>query len=179
MLRFKPILFALVVFTAACNLTTEAPVTPTTIDTATPDISLTVDVSPTPAVPMLTPLRSTTLPSGLPPPPLVNVTPGSSGIQCAVYMTYSGPDPANLMSLRSQPSVNATQVFKVPNNAQVMLMPNSQEVETEGYHWLNVIYIDPAQIRYEGWMARDSYVQGGVRNPAISTLRATGQQSPC
>ncbi len=169
----------LLVFTAACNLTTEAPVTPLSVATATAGISLTAAVSPTPAVPILTPLRPTALPSGLPAPPLVNMTPGSTGNGCAVYVTYSGPDPANLLSLRSQPSVNATQVFKVPNNVRVLLAPNSQEVEAEGYHWLNVIYIDPAQNRYEGWIARDSYMQGGVRNPAISTLRPTGEQATC
>lgn len=178
MQRIRPEVFILLaVVIAACNLTTEAPVTP--LPTSTPAIALTVEVSPTPAAPILTPMRPATQPFGLPPPPLMNTTPGSSGAGCAVYVTYSGSDPANLLSLRSQPSVSAAQVFRVPNNTRVLLAPNSQEVEAEGYHWLNVIYIDPSQNRYEGWMARDSYITGGVRDPAISTLRPTGQQSPC
>ena len=174
----RPGVFVLLaVVIAACNLTTEAPITPAPVATA--DVALTADGSPTSAVPILTPLRTTAQPPGLPPPPLPGTTLGSSGAGCAVYMTYSGPDPANLLSLRSQPSVSAEQVFRVPNHTQVLLAPNSQEVEADGYHWLNVIYVDASQNRYEGWMARDSYSAGGVRNPSISTLRPTGQQSSC
>lgn len=170
---------------AACNLTTEAPIRSTPVTSPTAAVSPSPGASPTPAVPMLTAIGPTSPPSGLPPPPLPNATnlaPQATGIlgtACAVYVTYSGPDPANLLSLREQPSTSAPQVFRVPNNTHVMLVPNSQEVEADGYHWLNVIYLDPAQNRYEGWMARDSYVVGGVRNPAISTLRPTGRQSAC
>ncbi|MBI5668917.1 MAG: SH3 domain-containing protein [Chloroflexi bacterium] len=182
MLRIGLILLALLA--VGCNLTTEAPVRSTPITTPIADTP-TPGPSPTPAVPMLTPIGPTEAVFGLPPPPLPNVTSalpqptGVLGTTCAVYITYSGPDPANLLSLRQQPSTSAPQVYKVPNNSQVLLMPNSQEVEAEGYHWLNVIYVDSARNRYEGWMARDSYTVGGARNPAISTLRSTGQQAPC
>lgn len=175
--RIRPgVLLWLVMMIAACNLTTEAPITPEPFATAV--VSPSADVTPTSAVPVLTAIGPTALP-GLPPPPLFNLTPGSSGAGCAVYLTYSGSDPANLLSLRDQPSVSARQVLRVPNHTQVLLLPNSQEVEADGYHWLNVIYVDASQNRHEGWMARDSYSAGGVRNPSISTLRPTGQQSPC
>jgi hypothetical protein len=94
-------------------------------------------------------------------------------------MTYSGSDPANLLSMRAQPSVSATQIIKLPNNTSVFRLPNSQEIEADGYHWLNIIYIDLSQQRFQGWTARDSFAKNGVRDPLIATLRATNQQSPC
>lgn len=181
MLRNRFMAFLVVLVTAACNLTTEAPVRSTPTAAPTAAITPAFSASPTQAVPMLTPIRT----GPLPPPPLPGATSilpqatGVFGTACAMYVTYSGPDPANLLSLREQPGTTARQVFRVPNNTHVLLMPDSQEVEADGYHWLNVIYLDPAQNRYEGWIARDSYAAGGVRNPAISTLKPTGQQSPC
>ena len=83
------------------------------------------------------------------------------------------------MSLRSAPSVAGLKVFLVPNGAQVMLVPGSQEIEAEGYHWLNVIYEDSPQARYQGWIARDSYEVNGVSNPSIATLQQTGRQVGC
>jgi hypothetical protein len=81
--------------------------------------------------------------------------------------------------MRSEPSANAIQVIRVPTNTQVYLVPGSQEVAAEGYHWLNVIYVTPSQNRYQGWIARDSYIRSGVRDPSIATLIPTGQQAPC
>jgi hypothetical protein len=81
--------------------------------------------------------------------------------------------------MRAEPRAESTQLLRVPTNVQVYLVPGSQEVEAEGYHWLNVIYVDPSQNRYQGWIARDSYIRSGVRIPSIATLIPTGQQAPC
>jgi hypothetical protein len=128
--------------------------------------------------------QPTTLPTFLPlaPPPVTNIPVTSApplGATCQVYTTYSGTVAANKLSLRSAPSVAAPQVFRVPNNTPVFLVPGSQEVEGDGYHWLNVIYVDVTQTRYVGWMARDSYSKGGVRDPSIATLQQTGAQAAC
>ncbi len=101
------------------------------------------------------------------------------GQTCRVYLVYSGVDPANVISLRARPSADAPLVTRIPNNARVFLVPNGHEVEAEGYHWLNIMYLDAAQNRYQGWAARDSFIQGGVRDASIATLRETGEQSPC
>jgi hypothetical protein len=101
------------------------------------------------------------------------------GGSCQVYITYSGRDPANLLSLRSQPSVSAPQVAKIPNNVQVFLVPNTQEIAADGYHWLNIIYVDSFQNRYQGWTARDGFSTNGVADPSVATLRPAGQQAAC
>ncbi len=100
------------------------------------------------------------------------------GSICQVYTTYSGADPRNSLSLRSAPNTTAAQVFRVPTNQQVLLIPNTGEVEGDGYHWLNVLYVD-GSMRYMGWMARDSFSTNGVRDPAVSTLRHAGTQAEC
>jgi hypothetical protein len=161
----------LMVLLAACNLTTRAvapqPVVPPTLLVTAPF---------TTADPFATPS-----PLPLQPPPLTAAPTlaASGGNLCAVYTTYSGNDPANKLSLRAQPSVAATQLLKLPNRASVYLVPGSQEVEAEGYHWLNIVYIDESQNHYEGWTARDSYSKNGVRDLSIATLRTTGQQIAC
>jgi hypothetical protein len=96
-----------------------------------------------------------------------------------VYTTYSGSDPDNLLSLRAAPTVTARQIMKLPNTTRVYRVPNSQEIEADGYHWLNIIYIDEAQNRFQGWTARDSFESGGVRNTLIATLRETSEQASC
>jgi hypothetical protein len=117
----------------------------------------------------------TNLPAGL---PVVTSAP-PLGTQCQVYTTYSGTDPRNVLSLRSSPSAAAQQVFLVPTNTQVMLVPNSQEVDAESYHWLNVIYAPAGGGRYQGWIARDSYIRNGIRDPSVPTLIATGTVAAC
>lgn len=172
----------LVIVLAACNLSNEPQREPPT-DTAAPP---TAEALPTPA---LTPLASS-MPgasgpeSGIPivttsqaNTPVANSTP--LGTTCAVYTTYSGVDAANVLSMRAEPSAGSAQVLRVPNNARVFLVPGAQEVEAEGYHWLNVIYVDLSQNRYVGWIARDSFLSGGVRDPSIATLRVTGERAPC
>lgn len=170
-------LFALILITtAACNLSMSAP-------TSTPAISATeVALSQATFTPI--PTENTIRPTLLPLPglPATNVPVTSVpllGEQCAVYTTYSGTDPNNKLSLRAEPSVSATQIFRVPTDTQVLLLPGSTEVEAEDYHWLHVIYAASPQMRYQGWIARDSYSTGGVRNPSIATLRATGTFSAC
>lgn len=154
----------------ACNLSTHPIVnTPQSTEAAS---------QPLLPLPSVTPLVLTTQPT-LPPPPLLDVATFAPGTQCAVYTTYSGSDPDNLLSLRAQPTVTANQILKLPNTTRVFLIPNAQEVEADGYHWLNIIYIDTDQNRYQGWTARDSFATNGVRDPSIATLRPTGQQSPC
>jgi hypothetical protein len=98
---------------------------------------------------------------------------------CQVYTTYSGVRADNTLSLRSDPTTEATQLFRVPNNVDVYLVPGSQEVAADGYHWLNMIYEDPSQTRYIGWIARDSFEVNGVRNPSVATLRRTARQVSC
>ncbi len=159
----------------ACNLTTEAVVAPTL---PPPDIP--ADDPPPPVFRTATPFGTpalTPLAGGLPPPP--NYSPGAAGQMCDVYTTYSGSDPANRLSLRDQPGTAARQVLRLPNNTRVLRVPGSAEVEADGYHWLNIIYVDGQQQRYEGWTARDSYSFNGVRDPSLATLRPTGQQAPC
>lgn len=165
----------------ACNLTTEAGLPPTTVPAAPADGTLSLPTTPTPPIfrtatlvgtPALTPLAG-----GLPPPP--NYTPGAAGQMCDVYTTYSGSDPANRLSLRAQPGTSARQVLRLPNHTRVLRVPGSAEVEADGYHWLNIIYVDGQQQRHEGWTARDSYSAGGVRDLSLATLRPTGQQAPC
>jgi len=151
---------------AACNLSTQPRAT---APTATTGAVLS---------PSVTPLALTVQPT-LAPPPLSGAATLSPGALCQVYITYSGADPDNLLSLRAQPSVSATQVLKLPNNTNVLRVPTSQEIEADGYHWLNIIYFDSNQQRYQGWTARDSFATNGVRDPLIVTLRATNQQSPC
>jgi hypothetical protein len=158
-----------ILLTTACNLTMQPP--PPTVDPLRPSLT-----------PILTntPVGTAARPT-LPPLPNISTTPvavASEGF-CLVYTTYSGSDPDNLLSLRAEPSTTSTQVFRVPNFAPVLLVSGSQEVEAEGYHWLNVIYVHTDQTRYEGWMARDSFSRGGVRDSSIATLRPTGQQQPC
>jgi len=154
------LLLALVV--SACNLTTERP----------------TEVLPTPTLEMIETAEPSNLPTALPslaPPPVLM----RSGNGCAVYMTYSGEDPDNKLSLRAEPNTSAVQLLRLPNNVQVYQLRGTQEVEAEGYRWLNIFYVDAQQVRYEGWAARDSFETGGVRDPAIATLRATGQQVEC
>jgi hypothetical protein len=101
------------------------------------------------------------------------------GTVCDVYTTYSGARTDNKLSLRSAPSLEATQLYRVPNNADVLRVPGSSEIEAESYHWLNVIYEESPQMRIQGWIARDSYAVNGQRDLSIATLRPTGTQAAC
>jgi hypothetical protein len=148
---------------SACNLTTERPTE------IVPRVEIEEPIETAEPINQPTPL-----PSLAPPPVLLR-----SGNGCAVYITYSGVDPNNKLSLREQPNTSAVQILKLPNNAQVFQLRGTQEVEAEGYHWLNIFFIDAQQVRYEGWAARDSFETGGVRDPSIATLQATGQQIAC
>ncbi len=109
--------------------------------------------------------------------PVTSVPP--LGTLCQIYTTYSGVDPRNSLSLRTSASVSAPQVFRVPTNQNVFLVPGSGEIEADGYHWLNVIYVQSPQMRYQGWMARDSFSTNGVRDPSIATLRLVNAQAGC
>jgi hypothetical protein len=165
---WKYLLLLLAVLISACNLSNEPVAEPPTATFA--ELSTDTPV-PTPA---LTDVNVSPQPTAL-------ATPGSlnTGRLCDVYTTYSGTDARNVLSMRAEPSADSAQVLRVPNNAPVFLVPGSQEVEAEGYHWLNVIYVDASQNRYEGWIARDSFMSGGVRDPSVSTLRSTGRQAAC
>ena len=133
--------------------------------------------------PTLLPLIDTgmsTLTSGTPQPTLMSVTsmPPLNSL-CQIYTTYSGVDPRNNLSLRTTPSISGPQIFRVPTNQNVFLVPGSGEIEAEGYHWLNIIYVQSPQMRYQGWMARDSFSTNGVRDPSIATLRLVNAQAGC
>jgi hypothetical protein len=133
-------------------------------------------------------VRPTLLPLGdgssaiinTPQPTLIPVTSAPAlGTLCQIYTTYSGADLRNSLSLRASASVNAPQVFRVPTNQNVFLVPGSGEIEADGYHWLNIIYVESPQMRYQGWMARDSFSTNGVRDPSIATLRLVNAQAGC
>ena len=172
-------LILLILSSLACNLARTTP-TPEPNLEPPPTAEVTESVS---FLATATPIivgRPTLLPlPGLPviAPPVTSVP--NLGALCEVYSTYSGARADNKLSMRSAPSTTAPQVFRVPNNIQVLRVPNSQEVEAEGYHWLNVIYTDTPQMRYIGWIARDSFEVNGDRDPSVATLRAEGTQSPC
>lgn len=168
---------------AGCNLSREAGPAPVS---AMPEATVfpTANVTRTPIMPGIT-----ELPTLLPLPASGAVTTAQAtllpvtsvpllGAACPTYTTYSGADPRNKLSLRSAPAVSAPQVFRVPTGTLVALVPNTQETEGDGYHWLNVIY-EEAGVRYAGWMARDSFSTNGVRDPSVATLRPTGSQAPC
>lgn len=168
---WKCLLLLLAVVISACNLSNEPPTaapTPTEAEIVTTDNPA---AQPTPALTTVNAFPQQTAPA----------SPGAldTGRSCDVYTTYSGTDPRNVLSMRAEPSADSAQVVRVPNNSAVFLVPGAQEVEAEGYHWLNVIYVDAAQNRYEGWIARDSFMSGGVRDPSISTLRPAGRQAAC
>jgi hypothetical protein len=174
---WKLILLLLILICSACNLSAAPPTPlptetqpPTFLVTATPD-----GVQPTPDINRPTRLPLPGLPdTGVPvtSAPLLNTT-------CQVYTTYSGARADNTLSLRSDPSTEAPQVFRVPNRIEVLRVPGSQEVEADGYHWLNVIYEESAQMRYIGWIARDSFEVNGVRDTSVATLRRTATHAPC
>ncbi|MBE2269004.1 MAG: SH3 domain-containing protein [Anaerolinea sp.] len=176
----------LLIFLTGCNLSSQAAAPTPSVESTlfAPEITATVEA------PLFPPVDSGRTPTLAPTPtqfllptllPGLGATPlsGQTGQTCVVYTVYSGSDPANVISLRAEPSANAAQVTRIPNNARVLLIDGTQEIAAEGYHWLNVIYVDGAGSRYQGWAARDSFMSNGVRNPAIATLRATGERTDC
>ena len=180
------IVIALAVICAGCNLSrTEVAALPTNTPAVTEDATPRPTRTPISfgitALPTLLPLPGN--PGSVintPQPTLLPVTSAPPlGSVCQIYVAYSGVDPQNKLSLRISASISAPQVFRVPTNAQVLLIPGSQEVEGDGYHWLNVIYVDSSKIRYQGWMARDSFSKNGVRDPSIATLRPLGATAAC
>lgn len=177
-------LVLVVVLLAACNLQTAS--APTESPTLLPSPVLAETDLPAPVEGGATPIQLT--PNGgsaatrLPAAGATSLPTGNAqalGGSCQVYVVYSGTDPANVISLRGQPSAASPQIVRIPNNARVYQIPGTGEVEAEGYHWLNILYVDASQARYQGWAARDSFMQGGVRDASIATLRSTGEFSPC
>ncbi|MAS37383.1 MAG: hypothetical protein CL610_25505 [Anaerolineaceae bacterium] len=177
-MRQTALLLLIITTSIACNLSTTRP-------TATPAPTLNA-LNPTETSP---PLATITVigeqSSGLAPLPGLPLTdiPSTSapglGDQCEVYTTYSGARADNTLSMRSDASVDAPQIYRVPNNAEVLRVPGSLEVEADGYHWLNVVYVQSPQMRYVGWIARDSFETNGVRDTSIATLRPEGTQAAC
>jgi len=175
----------MIVVCAGCNLSKSDAIATTEVPAAT--LITTERPTRTPIAfgaterPTLIPLIDTNMnSSGTPQPTLLPVTsaPPLGGL-CQIYTTYSGVDPRNNLSLRNSASVNAPQIYRVPTNQNVFLVPGSGEIEADGYHWLNVIYVQSPQMRYQGWMARDSFSANGVRDPSIATLRLVNAQGGC
>ncbi len=184
-MRQLGMLIVMVLVCAGCNLSrTEV----ASVPTDTPDITDDASLRPTRTPisfgdevrPTLLPLPDTGSVINTPQPTLIPVTsvPVTGGL-CQIYTTFSGNDPRNNLSLRNNASTNAPQIYRVLTDKQVLLVAGSQEIEADGYHWLNVIYEASAQMRYQGWMARDSYMVNGVRDTSIATLRPTGAQAGC
>jgi len=177
------LLLLIILITAGCNLSktevaaipTDAPVVTEAITPRATRTPITFGIT---TMPTLLPLPGNDGGGSIintPQPTLFPVTSAPLlGTMCQLYTTYSGVDPRNTLSLRMSASISGPQIFRVPTNAQVLLVPASQEVEGDGYHWLNVIYVDSSQMRYQGWMARDSFSKNGVRDPSIATLRPLG-----
>jgi hypothetical protein len=175
-MRLIALLLLLLIAALGCNLSSSPPPLPTVEDIEAP--AETEGASP-PLLATITIVSDDTQPT-LPPLPNISVTSAPSlGSQCQVYVTYSGVNADNKLSMRMEPSPSAPQIFRVPNNTQVFLVPGSQEVEAEGYHWLYVLYVDSPEARYQGWIARDSFETNGVRDPSIATLRDAGTLAPC
>lgn len=192
-LKRASIVLVLLLICAGCNLSrTEVAVVATDPSestwAATPRVTrtpITFNSTPVAAdgvLPTLLPLPDAgggTITVSTPQPTLIPVTSAPVlNTMCQSYTTFSGADPRNSLSLRTNPSVNAPQVFRVPNNTQVLLVPGSQETEGDGYHWLNVIYVGK-ETRYSGWMARDSFSTNGVRDPSVATLKPLGASAAC
>jgi hypothetical protein len=177
MSRIALLLFIIITATA-CNLTSEAPTrTPRPTESVPPTTAASA-VTPSSSAPNIQPIANLGV-TNASVPTVAGTNVPLTGSLCDVYTTYSGRDPNNRLSLRAEPSPSGAQIFRVPTNTQVLLVAGSQEIEAEGYHWLNVIYVESAQRRYQGWMARDSYSVGGVRDPNIATLVAAGTQASC
>lgn len=157
-----------VLSSTGCNLEGSTPtLTPAPTNTLMPLAEIThIATSP----PTLLPLLSTRV--------SVTSVPSLNG-QCQVYVTYSGSRTDNKLSMRAEPSASAPQIFRVPNNAEVLRVPGSEEVEADGYHWLNVLYNETTGTRYVGWIARDSYEVNGARDLTVATLRSIATQRPC
>jgi len=194
-LRVEWLLISVMVLVCAgCNLSKAVEMTPT-LDAPPSTLMLTEGAALVPTeratrtpisfgattAPTLIPLIDTNVDAlGTPQPTLFPVTSAPPlSMLCQVYTTYSGTDPRNNLSLRINPSVSAPQIFRVPTGQQVYLVPGSGEIEADGYHWLNVIYVSSPQMRYQGWMARDSFSANGVRDPSIETLRLVNAQAGC
>lgn len=167
----------------ACNLSSQPP---RLRPTSAPDLNVEIGGIATatdepPPFSFVTLTSRPTLPPlpGLPPTSPVVTSQPSLGATCDVYTTYSGVRADNVLSLRDGPSTEALQLYRVPNNAPVLRVPGSAEIEAEGYHWLNVIYEESPQQRIQGWIARDSFEVNGERDPSVATLRPTGSQAAC
>ena len=139
MVRTGLLVFILIIC-AGCNLSSAGVPTPTAdLPIATEDVALKPTRTP---ISFGATVRPTLLPLIDPGivtistahPTLIPVTsfPALGGL-CQVYTTYSGVDPRNSLSLRTSASTSAPQVFRVPNNQQVLLVPGSGEVEADGY----------------------------------------------
>lgn len=175
-MRYAMLLFLILVSGLACNLSITSPaVTPLHMSSPTdsPRLLATITLISDDTQPTMLPLP------GLPLSSVSATSVPKLGALCEVYITYSGARSDNKLSLRSAPSTDALQLFRVPNHVQVLRLPGSQEVEAEGYHWLNVIYEASSQMRYLGWIARDSYEVNGVRDTSIATLQQSGTQRSC
>lgn len=177
-LRFVGLLcMGIIITTAACNLSSDA--APTMLPTYTrafadsPFATETSSSTDGGAQPTLIPLLDLTATDVF----VTSVPP--LGDACDVFITYAGARADNRLSMRSNPTVSAPQIFRVPNQVEVLRVPGSQEVAADGYRWLNVIYEASPQMRYQGWVARDSYEVSGVRDPSIATLQPTEIQNPC
>lgn len=170
---------------AGCNLSRSDDVAALPTDTPAATAFPTISVTRTPIsfglteLPTLIPLPGVAGSVSTAQPTLIPVTSVPQfRTNCQVYTTYSGADPRNTLSLRTEPNTTSPQVFRVPTNRQVMLIPNTGEMEGDGYHWLNVLY-EANGIRYIGWMARDSFSTNGQRDPSIATLLHAGTQAAC
>lgn len=175
------VLILCLIVSLACNLSATPPLPPDELDDFDLPEAAPVEegAAPPPLIATITVISNNTFPT-LPPLPNISVTSAPAlGSTCDVYITYSGARADNRLSMRAEPNVAAPQIFRVPNHIEVYRVPGSGEVEADGYHWLNMIYVDSAQARYQGWIARDSFETNGVRDPSIATLRATGAQAAC
>jgi hypothetical protein len=67
-----------------------------------------------------------------------------------------GTDPGNTLRLREQANNTSTVLLLVPNNSLVTKVPGSQEINSGGYIWVNIQYVDPTGIIVTGWGAKNA-----------------------
>lgn len=151
------LLVVLGLFAAACNLSTAQEARLKALEqtrTAQPDIEpAAAGTSEVTGDPAGIPTQITLVFRGTPAtvPPLI-----SAADECDLLRVYAGVDPGNTLRLRDAPTLNGTLVIRIPNNAIVIAVPTSNEVEADGHHWRNVIYTAPDGTNYTGWAARDA-----------------------
>lgn len=151
------LLVALLLLAAACNLSTAQEARLMALEqtrTAQPDIEPPAANAPeVTELPGSIPTQITLVFQGTPATVSPNI---AAADECDLLRVYAGVDPGNTLRLRDAPTLSGTLIIRIPNNAIVIAVPTSQEVQADGHHWRNVIYTAPDGTNHTGWAARDA-----------------------